>query len=392
MKPEHRGYRTVDGHVRLGSVIHGIGAEIEDEGGWIWSLVGVLDGTRGPAGAVDAVAGRHPEVPRERIAGALQDLWQAGFLEDAAAVPPPGLGIRDRERHRRGAELLRWIDLTPRAGPWELQERLRRSRVLLVGVGGTGGTAAQSLVAAGVGRLHLVDPDTVELSNLNRQQLYTERDVGRAKTDAAVARLREVNSDVTVTGERREVTGRDVLAGLLGTPCAYDLLVLTADRPPVLRRWANRACLAAGIPWTDGGYHGPVVSAGLHMPGSGACWECHRAGEVARRDLRLPPGADEEQASPRMDWNPANAVTAGLSGSLVAYAALTLLTGAPPVEPGFRFGMNLMLPGEELLDRFPRRADCPACGEPGPGRTGRGLRERAPEEPPASSAAPPEPA
>ena len=116
------------------------------------------------------------------------------------------------------------------------------------------------------------------------------------------------------------------------------------------------------MPWVEGGYRGPLVTAGVHVPGRGPCWECQRAGEDARRDLRLAPGQSEDAASPRMPWNPASAVTATLSGTLVAHAALALLTGVPPMEPGFRYGLNLMALGDPVLQRHPRRATCPACG------------------------------
>ncbi|MFF1765049.1 HesA/MoeB/ThiF family protein [Streptomyces sp. NPDC058249] len=432
MKPEHRAYRTVDGNVRIGSVIHGIGAEIADPQGWVWTLVEAMDGTREPSAVVEEVVRAHPDLPGADARQAMADLLAAGFVDDAGApVPVPE---RERVRYSRGVPLLRWMDLGPRSSPWEAQLRLRRARVLLIGVGGTGGFAAQSLVASGVGHVHCVDPDVVELSNLNRQPLYRESDLGRPKVDAAVATLRALNSDVTVTGERREVRGPEDLAELVGgaagatavgagfegvaaegvgaegtasegvasegagaegaaskgpgskgaasegassrtpghdrlapghdrlTP-AYDLLVLAADRPDDIRRWANRVCLAASLPWADAGYRGPLVTAGVYVPGRGACWECLRAGEAARRDLRLGPGQDPEIASPRMPWNPATSVTAGLSGGLLAHAALALLTGVPALDPGFRFGINLMLPGDPILQRTPRHPDCPACGE-----------------------------
>jgi molybdopterin/thiamine biosynthesis adenylyltransferase len=500
IKPEHRAYRTVDGNVRVGSVIHGIGAEIADPQGWVWTLVEAMDGTRGPSEVVAEVLRAHPELSGADARQAMADLLAAGFVDDAgASVPVPP---REEDRYSRGVPLLRWMDLAPRTSPWDAQLRLRAARVLLIGVGGTGGHAAQALVASGVGHVHCVDPDVVELSNLNRQPLYRESDLGRPKVAAAVATLRALNSDVTVTGERREVAGPADLAELvagpaelaepvagpadlaaakaperggsgtgpadggpedlvkpvagpadlaepvagpadlaaakapergdsrtgpadggredlamaeaqgqagpptgaadgpapradsapLGTapangpgstasvggperavssstsapalpPSPYDLLVLAADRPDALRRWTNRVCLAAGLPWVDAGYRGPLVTAGVYMPGQGACWECLREGEIARRDLRLGPGQDPETASPRMPWNPASAVTAGLSGALLAHAALALLTGVPAMEPGFRFGVNLMLPGDPVHQRTPRHPDCPACGE-----------------------------
>ncbi|MEU9600794.1 ThiF family adenylyltransferase [Streptomyces sp. NPDC048109] len=386
IKPEHRAYRTVDGHVRIGSVVHGIGAEVRDADGWVWTLVQAMDGTRSATDVVAEVSRRHPELrlPAPDIAQAMTDLTDAGYVEDAGAEPPAELSDRERERYSRGMTLLRWMDLRPRSSAWEPQLLLRRARVLLIGVGGTGSAAARDLVASGVGRLHCVEPDVVELSNLNRQTLFHEGDLGKPKLDAALTALRALNPDTEVTGERREVRGPADLEELLtgagsrsrsrssGTngrrspdspvrAPGYDALLLAADRPAEIRRWTNQVCLSTGTPWAEAGYRGPLVSVGVFTPGRGACWQCLRDAEVERRDLRLGPGQDEDVASPRMPWNPANAVTAGLSGGLLAHAALMLLCGVPPVEPGCRFGLNLMLPGDPVLQRAQRRPDCPAC-------------------------------
>ncbi|WP_031224937.1 HesA/MoeB/ThiF family protein [Streptomyces roseochromogenus] len=370
IKPEHRAYRTVDGHVRIGSVVHGIGAEVKDPDGWVWTLVEAMDGTRNAGEIVAEVSRRHPGLrpPAPDIVQAMTDLTMAGFVEDAGAAPPAELSERERERYSRGMTLLRWMDLRPRESSWEPQVRLRRARVLLIGVGGTGGAAARDLAASGVGRLHCVDPDVVELSNLNRQTLFSERDLGTPKIDAALTALRALNSDTTVTGERREVRGPADLEDLLtGAPdssgggSGYDVLLLAADRPAAIRSWTNRVCLASGTSWAEAGYRGPLVSVGVFTPGRGACWECLRIAEAERRDLRLAPGQDEDVASPRMPWNPVNAVTAGLSGGLLAHAAITLLCGVPPVGPGHRFGLNLMVPGDAIEQRSDRRPDCPAC-------------------------------
>ena len=365
VKPEHRPYLTRDGHVRIGSVVHGIGAEIEDPDGWVWSLTRSLDGTRTASEIADAIAAAHPGLTTGDVLGAIADLAEAGFLEDASAPVPAEFSGRDKERYGRGVALLRWMDRSPRTESWELQLGLARARVLLVGLGGAGGIAAQGLVASGVGHLHCLDPDVVELSNLNRQVLYRERDIGRPKVDAALESLRALNSDVEITGARAEIGGPGDLEGLLRQGPhggGHDLLVLSADHPPEIRHWANRACLSTGTPWVEGGYRGPNVSVGVYVPGRGACFACHRDQDADSRDLRLGPGQDAASVSPRMDWGPVNAATATLSAGLLVHAALSTLTGVPAVEPGFRYGINLMLPGEPEVNWYPRRPDCPACG------------------------------
>ncbi len=130
----------------------------------------------------------------------------------------------------------------------------------------------------------------------------------------------------------------------------------------MLRCWANRACLAARIPWVDGGYHGPLVTAGAYLPGDGSCWECLRAAELARLGLPAADPAEAGRGLPRAPGNAASAVTAGLSGQLVAHLAMAMLTGAPPITPGTLYGINLIMPGDPVLVRHPRRPDCPACG------------------------------
>ena len=259
VKAEHAPYR-IDGHrIRIGGVSYGIAAEIDDPAGWIWTLLESLDGTRTPAAVVDRVVRLHPPLSPGAVQAGLAQLVGSGYLEDAAAPAPAGLTARDRERYDRARGYFRWLDLTPRASTWEPQERLRRARVTVVGVGGTGGVAALALAAAGVGHLHCVDPDVVELSNLSRQVIYTEDDIGAPKAEAAVARLSRLNTDITVSGQRLRV---GAAADLLPLASGCDVLLLSADQPPDVRVWANRACVAAGRPWVNAGYHGPLVTVG----------------------------------------------------------------------------------------------------------------------------------
>jgi hypothetical protein len=359
IKPEHAPYRTTGGKIRIGGGVHGIAAEIMDPAGWLWSLVTAIDGTSEPAQIIAQVHAAYPEAAEPDIRAALDALISAGYVEDAAAAAPADFTRREQERYGRSTEYYRWIDLTPRSSPWDVQRILRNARVVLVGLGGTGSTAALALAASGVGHLHCVDPDSVELSNLNRQALYTERDLGKPKADAALAHLRRLNSDIEITAERLRITSSDDCAAVVA---GYDLLALCADQPDDLRIWANRACLAGRLPWVDGGYHGPLVTAGAYVPGTGPCWECLRAGELARLDLPAADAGDRALGLPRAPGHPAAAVPAGMSGQLVAHLAMALLTRTSQVTPGTVYGVNLMVLGDPVVIEHPRRSGCPACG------------------------------
>ncbi len=371
IKPEHAPYLTAAGNVRIGGGVYGIAAEITDPGGWLWSLINAIDGTAGSAQIVRRVCRMHPGTAAADVREALETLIAAGYVEDAAAQVPADLTPRERQRYGRSMQYYRWVDLTPRSSPWEVQRLLRDARVIVAGLGGTGAMAALALALSGVGRLHCIDPDVVDVSNLNRQVLYTEDDVGKPKADAAAAHLRRRNSDIEVTAERARLASQDDCAAAIA---GSSLLALCADRPGELRQWANCACLGVGIPWVDGGYHGPIVSAGVYVPGTGPCWECLRAGEFARLGQPAAGRADIARGLPGPPGHPATAVTAGLSGQFVAHLAISLLTGTTPVTPGTVYGINLVAPGEYVLVQHPRRPDCPACsglaGRDGAGRGG----------------------
>jgi molybdopterin/thiamine biosynthesis adenylyltransferase len=357
VKPEHAPFRTADDRIRLGSAVYGIAAEVIDRTGGVWTLLSAMDGTRSPNEIVDHVLVSHPDEKPSAVRAALDLFIDSGFVEDVGAPEPP-LSAREMQRYDRSRQFYRWVDPQPRASSWEPQLALRRARVIVVGLGGTGGTAALALAASGVGELHCVDGDQVELSNLNRQVLYREHDVGRAKADAAIERLRELNSDIRITGANRMIRCEEDLPPLV-TGC--DVFVLCADQPGQLRAWVNRACLVSGTPWVDAGYHGPIAMASAYLPGRGPCYECFWVAEFERqREL----GIDRAYSTVRGGRNAVAAPAAGISGHLAAHAAIALVTGAPAITPGQLRGVNLVMPDHVFVLDDPWRPDCPACGGP----------------------------
>jgi molybdopterin-synthase adenylyltransferase len=358
VKPEHAPHRVAGGKIRIGGVSFGLAAEIADPDGWVWTMLSAMDGSRGLAEVVEHVHQVHPGQSVGLLRRGAVQLLGTGYVEDAAGAVPDGLTDRDVRRHDRAIGYFRWLDLTPRASSWEPQALLREARVTILGVGGTGGIAALALAASGVGRLHCVDPDEVELSNLSRQVLYTEGDIGKPKADAAVSRLRQLNGDIEITGQRMEAT---CIGDVLGLARDCDVLLLGADRPPELRTWTNRACLEAGRPWVDAGYHGPLVQCAAFVPGLGPCWECTR---LYLHDDVEARGAYLDDAPHRRDavFGAVGAVPAGMSGYLAAHLVMALLTNVPLVVPGRIETVNLGALDAPLVLHDQRHPRCEACG------------------------------
>ena len=150
------------------------------------------------------------------------------------------------------------------------QEALLASSVLLIGMGGLGCAAAPYLVASGVGSITLVDDDTVDRSNLQRQILYREADIGQSKAEQAAASLSLLNSDIVVEARRQRLTADD-LASLVGQ---YSLVLDCTDNLET-RNAINAACVKAKVPLVSGAairFEGQVAS--FNMQGKDACYHC----------------------------------------------------------------------------------------------------------------------
>jgi molybdopterin/thiamine biosynthesis adenylyltransferase len=228
------------------------------------------------------------------------------------------------------------------------QEKLRASRVGLVGCGALGSVVAGHLVRAGIGFLRIIDSDHAELHNLHRQNLYTEDDVaGRVpKAEAAAAHLREVNSDVAIEG----LVARLEVGNLPAFATGLDLLVDGTDNFPT-RFLINDYCVAHGMPWV---YGGVVATSGMTLtvvPGDGACLRC------------LVREAPSPEQSPTADVAGVLNTVVSVVGSLEATEVVKLV-----VDPASRSRHLVVVDvWDSLFEKLevPRDPDCPCCGRGG---------------------------
>lgn len=190
------------------------------------------------------------------------------------------------------------------------QERLKSSSVLVVGAGGLGCPALLYLAAAGVGRITIVDPDSVDLSNLQRQVLYTSEDQGRNKAGAAAARLRGLNPLVRIEA----VDARFDRSNALGLTRASDVVVDGSDNFAT-RYMVNDACAIAGRPFVYGAIQGFEGQVSVFNWRGGPTYRC------------LFPEPPEPGSAPSCAEAGVLGAVTGIIGTAQACEAIKVLTG-----------------------------------------------------------------
>ncbi len=359
IKSTHRPVRHGLQEVRVGGVVEGLSDLIDDPDGWVWELVCLLNGTCGFDEIAAELRTRFPRRSEDDVAAAIQLLYASGHLEDAAEPEPVRFTSAERELYGCGVELLVWMDRQPRRSRWEAQVALKDAEVVVLGTGGVGGIAALALAASGVGRVHCVDRDVVESSNLNRQLIYHTEDLGRPKAEATVRRLRERYPNVVVTGEVRHLDSTETVREVVAS---FDVVLLAADRPADIRSWTNRVCYDTRMPWVFGGYHGPLSKVGSYRPGTGPCYDCARAAEQARL-TSLPARTTVSLTDVRLP-NATSAVTAGQTGLHAAEAVISLLTGVPALPVNRISDFNFVSRRYDLnTGPTTPHPDCSTCGD-----------------------------
>ena len=220
------------------------------------------------------------------------------------------------------------------------QQRLKAATVLIVGAGGLGAPAALYLAAAGVGAIRIVDPDDVDLSNLQRQVIYAGSDQGRPKVEAAADRLNGLNPNVAVTGVCAafdDATADGLMAGV-------DLVLDGTDSFEV-RFCVNAACVRHETPLVSGAIGRWTGQVGVF--GRRPCYRCLVPD--------IPPDAETCVAVGVVG------ALAGVIGSMMALEAIKLITGAGESLTG-RLLIYDALAAETRTVRVAGDPDCPVCG------------------------------
>jgi adenylyltransferase/sulfurtransferase len=221
----------------------------------------------------------------------------------------------------------------------EAQHKLKESKVAVLGAGAVGGTAALYLAAAGVGSMILVDRDVVELSNLNRQILFTDSDMGKSKAQLAANRLRALDPGINIEAVVQDAGENELKVLLKG--CSF---VLCCFDKNISRFPVNRECLRINVPATYGfaqDFSGELITV---LPVETACLSCV---------------IDESFPEPTL--TPIIGVASGMIGIAMAAAAIRHIASIGDLMAGYRLMYDLAFP-EFMKIPLAQDPSCPVCG------------------------------
>jgi molybdopterin/thiamine biosynthesis adenylyltransferase len=223
------------------------------------------------------------------------------------------------------------------------QERLKQAKVFIAGAGGLGSPAATYLTSAGLGVIRIVDHDRVALSNLNRQILHWQEDIGKGKVGSAAEKLRKLNPEVAIEAIEERITKANIFQLLAG----FDLIVDAMDNLPT-RYLLNKVAVEKNIPFFHGAVYGFEGRAMTVIPDKTACLRCVYRGVIPEEKF------------------PVIGVTPAVIGCIQAAEVIKYIVGMGQLLTDRLLiydGLNMKF----TEFRVKKDPNCPHCGQPARG-------------------------
>lgn len=346
-------YKLDKNRFRIGAQMN-ITREFEDPTGQLWDFVKRLDGRELPLIEADLQA-IYPEVTHDDIVFALELLDKEGFIEEYQDVNLV------EERYMSNVNYFRRY-LGSYDESLTVQRKLNESSILLLGLGGGGSNILSLLAGIGPKKLTIVDYDKVESSNLGRQLLYKEDDIGKLKTETALREFQKMNSSVSINAITKKITSVSDVVELLD---GIDLVICAIDEPPfVAQRIVNEAIVKVGVPCVFGGAQvsrGRVYSV---IPKKTGCFDCLNI----HYTKTSPNFIDQFIGFQKIKFDPPTIAYAPailqLCSAIVDESVRLLTKYTEPMSLSTQFEINYETGASFCHKPWPRYEDeCPTCGK-----------------------------
>jgi molybdopterin/thiamine biosynthesis adenylyltransferase len=354
IKPIYPLYRLNKKEFRIGAQL-GITAEFGDPEGQLWELASRLNG-RPVKEVILEMRNLFPELSEEDILEGIKILENEGFLEET--LEEQGKDIA--ERYIANVNYFsRYANIDENR--YEYQKKIRQTTILLLGLGGGGSNILTMLAGLGPKKIIIVDYDNVEYSNLGRQLLYTESDIGKPKAETAAKAIEKMNSDIMIEAHNKKIeTPEDVLEFIEGV----DLVICAIDEPPfVAQRIVNKAIIEAKVPCVFGASQVSRGRVFTVIPGETGCFDCLNL----HYSMHDPQFVEQFVAFRNINFNPPTIAYAPaifqLTAAIVDEAVRVITRYAKPRSLGTQYEINFEDGSSFTHPSWPRYTkECPTCG------------------------------
>lgn len=354
IKPIYPLYRLNKKEFRIGAQL-GITAEFGDQDGQLWELASRLDG-RPIEVVIDEMQILFPNLTSDDIVEGIELLDREGFLEEL-------LYEQEKNILSRYMPNINYFSryVGTEGNRYELQKKISETTILLLGLGGGGSNILTLLAGIGPKKVIIVDYDNVEESNLGRQLLYRETDIGLPKTVVAAKAISEINSHIEIEAHNKKIqTADDVLDIIKGV----DLVICAIDEPPfIAQRIVNKAIIAANVPCVFGASQVSRGRVFTVIPSITGCFDCLNL----HYSMKDPQFIEQFVAFRNINFEPPTIAYAPaifqLSAAIVDEAVRVITGYAKPQSLGTQYEINFEDWSSFTHPSWPRYADkCPTCG------------------------------
>lgn len=351
-------------HVVLGGNLYiaGFGqhTKYEDPDGCVRRLIELMDGSHTVKNIIEIICGEFPNLTETIVIDAIQDIDNDGFLEEAAHIGEDILNPYQLARYHRNINFFSTYSSLGK-NKYEFQKKISDTKVCVLGLGGLGSHIVYDLAGLGIGYIRAVEFDKVDISNLNRQILYNEKDVGLLKGMIAKRRINEFNPKVTFDVIEEQMTcEEDVSKAIDG--CDY--VILVADRPKMwIARWANAACVRKNTVLLAGGLEAQRAMHYTVIPGVTGCVECWYNGVKSADPVSHALLEERKRLNLTGDNTAIAPLVSIITGMLVA-ELIRLITGITPcVADGKLITIDFNTMTTSVAEKWSRNLSCQMCGK-----------------------------
>lgn len=331
--PKIRTYLLVskyNGKVSIGSSLNKA-IEILDPTGVIFRIIELCDGKHRVDEIYKKVKLDFKDIEKQDIESFLESLYEKKYIIEDNENYNTFFLDKSKERHKRNINFL--SNFSPDGHEkYRYIEKIQNQTVLLLGLGGVGSVILYNLAALGVNKIIGVDFDKVDTTNLNRQILYKESDIGDDKVSAAERTIKAFNSSIEFkTINKRIESEKDLEQIISQNGCTF--IICAADRPSVLiNDWVNKVSIKKRVPWIYGGNSETVSFYRLIDPTKTSCFECSEHNFISNKQDEALEKIEFIRTYQPTPENNCIAASSSVLGSLMIFDYIKFVTGMAPLK------------------------------------------------------------